>query len=43
VVFGVTSTKDPEVAAPKLTDVVVEVAVTVPSVAVTAAEVDRAV
>jgi hypothetical protein len=37
VVFGVTSTNLPEVAEPKVTDVVVEVAVTVPAVAVTAA------
>jgi hypothetical protein len=43
VVFGRTSTNLPEVAAPKFTEVVVDCAVTVPPVAVTAAEVLRAV
>jgi hypothetical protein len=43
VVFGRTSTNLPEVAAPKFTEVVVDCAVTVPPVAVTAADVLSAV
>ena len=42
-VFGNTSTKVPDVAPPRSTEVVVDVAVTVPVVAVTAEEVASAV
>jgi len=43
VVFGLTSTDVPDVAPPRTIDVVVEVAVTVPVVAVTAADVESSV
>lgn len=43
VVLGVTCTEVPDVAPPRFTEVVVDVAVTVPVVAVTAAEVASSV